>query len=152
MTIIKVEHIGTQKFIYTPEIIDETFYITVKDEETNEEKQIEVNDISCELEININLKTYKEDGQRYYINYVHTYNGDTKEKRQLAQKLHPMYNNMHFMENDHEQSIIYKNTLTDKLVNYLLKPFDDLRDVNSEYHSSYEYQKQLLDVVSVLWD
>jgi hypothetical protein len=153
MTIIKVEHIGTQNFTYTTENAMFTeFYITVKDETTNEEKQIEVNDISCELKIQIDLKTYDTNKQYYYINYTWNYNGDTPEKLKLAKKLHPMYCEPRFIRDKNDGEIIYKNKLSQELVKYLLKPLNDLKDVNSDYVCPYSYQKKLLNIVSLLWD
>lgn len=153
MTIIKTVHIGTQKFIYTPEnAFINDFYITVKDEKTEEKKQIQINDISCNLKIIINLKTYDSGEEYYYIKYIWKYNGDTPEKIELAKKLHPMYYENNFISEHNEGEIIYKNKMTQELVKNLLKPIELLKDINSSYTCPYSYQRKLLSIVSILWD
>lgn len=152
MNNIKDEYIGSQLFVYTPDNQLIHFKTAHKngDENTNKKTLIELKNIRCELTISVVVKTYNTLEQFYHITYDWKYIGNTPEERRLAESLHPMSDNEHFLQECNDGDIIYKNEMTDQIVKYLLKPINKIKEVNSSYNCPYEYQKRLFKIVALL--
>ncbi len=139
MTIIDRISIGNQNFEYKS--INSSNYL--------------FNDFSifCNLNIKIELVKYDNQKQFYDISYTWRYSKNLSEdlSENPAFKLHPLYYDKQFINNHNDGEIIYKNTLSDKLVEYLLLPLDELSKYSGSV-SEHEYQKSLFKMVSNLWD
>jgi hypothetical protein len=99
----------------------------------------------CDTTIKLKEIQYDEDpNQNYYdISYKHK----LSNKNLTTQQAHPFYKNME----DKSGEIIKKNSLTEKLVEYLLMDFEELQK-HSGKTPAETYKKRIMESISLLWD
>jgi hypothetical protein len=96
----------------------------------------------CDLKMKIEVKTYSNNNQYYYIDYDWNYNSDIKDN--------PLYHDNEFISNHLDGDIVFKNPLTDNMVNVLM--------MNNEELSIYSncnpltYKLNIIKSLSLLWD
>ena len=109
----------------------------------------------CETKISIELKTYDDGRKFYYVNYTHTIiypNGSRKLCLNLedVESPNPFSDFGKFKEN-FDGDIIAYNSLTEKLVEYLLLDDNKLSEISGSVTSQC-YRKQLMFNVAILSD
>lgn len=140
--IIKKQFIGDQEFRYSN--LSHNNYQLLD----NSKNKL----LFCILNIKIDLITYESQKQFYDISYTWRYSENLDNSPENpALKLHPLYFDKQFINHHNEGEIIYKNILSDKLVELLLLPLDELNK-HSGNVSEFEYQKSLLKIITTLWD
>lgn len=153
MSIIKQKCIGFQHFHYTPENQNKTFKIQKKNEETHETTLVDVNNISCELIITVDLKKSGNTEKEFYqINYDWKYNGNTLQEIRLSKQLHPMHENEYFLKECNEGGILCKNHISDNVVTHLLNPINNIKNDVISCYCPYEHQIKLFKIVALLCD
>lgn len=111
---------------------------------------------SCKMTINVEEKIYKHDKGEphvYYIDYFYEFidvNGYIK-KNTISYK-HPCCPFYKFKdaENHYEGDIVYKNDMIEKMVNYLLMPFDEIKKYSGTTCPK-EFKKQVIQSISLFW-
>ena len=103
-------------------------------------------DVWCNIEITIEIKQFEDSNMYYYITYNTTYSNGNK-----INQAHPFYNISH-LEEHLEGDIIYKNELTDKLIEYLM--MDDSKLTNNISPNTFPqtYRRQIMITIANLWD
>lgn len=151
MSITKQKCFGFQHFNYTPKNQNKTLKIQKKKEETNEISLVDVNNISCELIITIDLKKSGDTKKEFYhINYDWKYNGNTQQEIRLAKQLHPLYENEYFLKECNGGAILCKNYISDKVVIHLLNPINNIKNDVASCYCPYEHQIKLFKIVALL--
>lgn len=148
METIESKFIGKNKIVYNIEnTLDPLLFYKYYSRGFN------LKEIYCTLIITVNLKTYSNEKRFYDLSYNWTYSKNPLREDEInpAYNLHPFYNDKKFIVNHNDGEIIYKNSLTDKIVEFLLLPIDKL-SLESGNVSPYQYQKSLLEMVTKLWD
>ena len=88
------------------------------------------------------------DGILYYnISYDYDFNGDEKSKNQI----HPFYNSENNKDFDHNRVIVYKNKMTDIMVEYLLESSEKLKKVSGT-STEQNYRTTIMLNLARLWD
>ena len=94
-----------------------------------------INFKKCLLYIQINIKTYLDNKQYYYIDYDWLYNNI---------KDHPLYNEPNFIYNHNDGEIIFKNPLIDKMVELLI--------MDPKTENCLENKIKIIKALSLCWD
>ena len=98
----------------------------------------------CSLYLNIDIKTYDNSKEYYYLKYVWSFKDNDVRN-------HILYDNKKFLESSNEGDIIAKNKLTDQLINFLIMKDDELEEV-SGYTNSNDYKRSVIEAISLFWD
>jgi ribosomal protein L31 len=99
-----------------------------------------------DVNIKVEEKLYV-DGKSYYdISYEYKFNGDKNSK----QKIHPFYNGKEIKE-DAEGVIIFKNKMTEIMVEYLLYSTEELEKVSGTTTAQC-YRTNIMLGLAKLWD
>ena len=96
----------------------------------------------CSMELKLKLSTYSNDKQFYYISYIWNVTNPAD---------HPFRHDTEFMENSLDGDIIFRNTLSDVLVEYLQLNNNDLLK-HSGSTTPDQYRKTVMKSISLLWD
>ena len=111
-------------------------------------------DEKCECQINITIKIYEyESGdQFYYISYKYNYlyNGLPIEEIK-AKHSHPFYGDKHLLDDHYEGDIIFKNSMSDIMIEYLITPNENLTD-NIGSCTPEHYKVSIMRNIANLWD
>lgn len=97
------------------------------------------NDITCTVKVEINEKKY-DNSIYYYISYQ-------TDQINIA---HPFYNNKELMEHI-EGDIIIKNSMTEKMIEYLLMDENELENYSGNT-SAMDYKKNIMIDLVRFWD
>jgi len=100
---------------------------------------------TCVLNIDIKLNTYGDDKQYYNISYKWNFVQDS------LIKIHPFFNDKEFLKNSSCGEIIFKNSLTDKLIEYLIMDNCDLETISGTT-DALTYKQSIIKSISMFWD
>ena len=102
----------------------------------------------CDLTVTVSLKKYKDSRMFYYIEYAYNFSpNNTTSTTYLCNPLVNLMEDKHLYEGD----IIVANSLSEKLMEYILMDFKDLKK-HSGTPSVEEYKISLMECVHKLWD
>jgi hypothetical protein len=96
----------------------------------------------CTMQLKINLLTYLNDKQFYDI----TYKWDLE-----SSEIHPFRHDKDFIRYSLDGDIVFRNTLSDVLVQYLQMNNEDLLK-HSGSTTPEEYRKTVMKSIALLWD
>jgi len=103
-------------------------------------------EVWCNIQITIEIKQYENGNMYYSITYDTTYSKGNK-----INQAHPFYNIPH-LEDHIEDDIIYKNELTDKLIEYLMMDDAELTNHINSNTFPQTYRARLMITIANLWD
>jgi len=95
-----------------------------------------------DLTIEVDLKTYDDARQFYYIGYTWDKNGDD---------MHPFEYDTAFKTNHIDGEIIAKNELADKLIEFLTMSNSELEKVSGSVFVE-DYRVQIMKSIALFWD
>ena len=108
----------------------------------------------CKMTINVEEKIYKDDKDNphvYYIDYSYEFiakNGRTKKtKVSYKHQCCPFYK-FENAEYHFNGTFVYKNDMIEKMVEYLLMPFDDIKRYSGTTCPK-EYKKQIIQSIAL---
>lgn len=102
----------------------------------------------CDVTINININKYKNGKEYYYINYSYTYSFDKNGSGICS---HPFNSFPDLLKNNSDGEIIIKNSLSDKLIEYLLMNFDELEKYSGN-STAIRYKISIMRSIANFWD
>ena len=109
----------------------------------------------CETRVYVQLKTYDNGRKFYYIDYTHNIiypNGSRKLCTELKDiQLPNPFSNFNNLKESFEGDIIAFNSLTEKLIEYLLLDDKELEKVSGRVKAQC-YRKQLMHNIAILSD
>jgi hypothetical protein len=115
------------KFVNQFELFDKSFYI---------------------INIKVEEKLYKTG--KYYYDVSYTYNFEGNEESRLV--IHPFYNhNDRKISDDSEGVIVYKNKMTEIMIEYLLFDSEELENV-SNLTTAQTYRENIMLSLNKFWD
>jgi hypothetical protein len=137
---VVVEPIGTIEhvYVYNPENNPKLWSDKFKKNKKNH---------NCTMKICIDKHIVNKKHESYDIKFYCEYNGENKEEKKLARKLHPMFDNKDFMEYSYTSDGMPVNKKNSTVVKHLLTPVDELYDVSGNI-TCYEYHKSLLKTLN----
>ena len=99
---------------------------------------------NCILHIHIQLNTY-HNGKKYYdISYTWIcQNGNILH--------HPFYDDREFLDNSRSGDIVFKNSLSEKMIEFLVMDNSEL-DKHCGMTTALTYKKQIIKSLSMFWD
>ena len=100
----------------------------------------------CLVKIDVTEVEYNDTKKKYfYISYQYDYSKD------LDKSTHPFYGNEYLLENHQDGEIIFKNELSDKLIEYLL--MDEKKLYNKiGFGTVYNYKSSIMKMITHIWD
>jgi hypothetical protein len=134
----------TKKVITERKVIFK-FYNPRDPERYNANANANANANFCMTRVKVKEMQYNENEEEIYydISYKHKLNN----KSQKCEASHPFFENME----DRKGEIIRKNSLTNKLVEYLLMSFEDLQKEIGQT-AVLTYKLNIMKSISLLWD
>ena len=97
----------------------------------------------CKIDIMVTDKEYENGKQYYYIDYHFHFNSDDTS-------CHPFYKEEHMLENHYDGEIIYKNKMTEEMINYLLMSNKELEPITG-FTNSASYKCNIMKCLTYLW-
>ena len=109
-----------------------------------------MNDTSkyCDLTVRVNINKYENGNEYYYINYSCIYSFDKNGSGLCA---HPFNSFPDLLENNADGEIIIKNSLSDKLIEYLLMNFNELEKYSGN-STGIRYKISIMRSIANFWD
>jgi hypothetical protein len=98
--------------------------------------------IKCEVKFSVRIEKYDNGNEYYYISYD-ILNGKINSA-------HPFYNNNSLMEHS-EGDIVFKNDITEKIIEYMLLNDEDLSKYTGSTTSNF-YRKNLMKTIAMFYD
>ena len=98
--------------------------------------------IKCEVKFSVRIEKYDTGDEYYYISY------DILSGK--INSAHPFYNKKVFIEHT-EGDIIFKNSMTEKIVEYMLMNDDELSQYTGSTTQNF-YRKTLMKSIALLYD
>ena len=100
----------------------------------------------CIVNILVEENEYKDTKKRYfYISYEYEY-GENSNK-----SANPFYGNKEMLENHSDGEIIFKNELSEKLVDFLLMNDEELSE-RIGFGSTFNYKSSIMRMITHIWD
>lgn len=99
-------------------------------------------DEKCNLNLKIDLKTYDTNKQYYYVTYVWDHKNIID---------HPFYYDKDFLDNNSDGEIIFKNTLSDNLIKFLMMSDTELKTESGSIHPK-DYRILTMKAIALFWD
>lgn len=96
----------------------------------------------CILKLKIDLKTYDNQKQYYYLSYEWIIN-DLKN--------HPFRDDKEYFDNHLDGEIVYKNDITDNLIRFLMMNNTELEIESGSTHPEH-YRILIMKSISLFWD
>ena len=103
----------------------------------------------CDVTANVKLIKYDNGTEYYYISYEYVFSDKNLTIGEIDE-CHPFYGNNDLIEHM-EGDVLVKNSLSDKLVEYVLMGFDELSEFTG--HSTPQgYKGNIMKAITYFWD
>ena len=103
----------------------------------------------CDVTVNVKLIKYGDDVEYYYISYSYVFSDKRLGKDEIDES-HPFYGHPEFMEHINGD-IIVKNTMSEKIIEYLLMGFDELEEFTGR-STPQGYKGNIMRAITYFWD
>ena len=100
----------------------------------------------CSLNITVLHKKYENGNEYYYIDYTYTFPED--QVQNIQNRAHPFHK---YPKGEVNGVIVFKNAVTDSLVNYLLMDDTELYPYTGTT-TPMAYRKIIMKTLDTLWD
>jgi hypothetical protein len=109
----------------------------------------------CNVTVTIELMQYSDEKKYYHINYKYDLSNcsDTTINSDINKlySSHPFYEYPHIDSESHIGEIVFYNEMTEKMIEYLLMPDEELKKVCG-LTSTQKYRKLIMVSLSQFWD
>ena len=99
------------------------------------------------VKVNVQKKKYVNGDIFYYVNYDYEYSEDTPNVKET----NPLVKLSEYVDEIYDGEIIYANELTDKLIKYLLMPYEELKQFSGN-GTPQRYKYCVMESIKLLWD
>ena len=106
-----------------------------------------VEDEYCEINVTVEKKKYESGELFYYINY----NSELSKNNKRCKRMNPLLSISDDSEEIYEGDIIAVNSLTEKMIEYLLMPYNVLQNY-SGHTTPQQYKIQIIQSIKLFWD
>ena len=103
----------------------------------------------CDVTAIVRLIRYEDSSEYYYISYEYVFSNKNLKEREIDD-CHPFYGNPELMEHI-EGDLIVKNSMSEKLIEYLLMGFDELEAFTGR-STPQGYKGNIMRAITYLWD
>ena len=103
----------------------------------------------CDITINVKHIKYEDDLEYYYLEYTNIFSNKKIVNGQIDNS-HPFFGNSDFEEHL-TGDIILKNEMTEKMIKYLLMPYDSLDKFTSSSNPQ-RYKANIMRSLTFFWD
>lgn len=99
------------------------------------------------VKVNVQKKQYENGNIFYYVNYDYEYSEETPKVKET----NPLVKLAEYVDEIYEHEIIYANELTDKLIKYLLMPYEELKHLCGN-GTPQRYKFCIMEAIKLFWD
>ena len=104
------------------------------------------------INIKIEIHEYESGEQYYYISYDYNYLYNGKPIEEIkAKHSHPFYGDKHLLNEHAEGDIIFKNSMSDIMIEYLITPNENLKN-NVGLCTPEHYKVSIMRSIANFWD
>lgn len=107
-------------------------------------------DVYCDVKI-IVIEKISGDVPIYDITYKYDIPYNSEEHFEKSKRAHPFFYSKNITEDDKEGVIVFRNSLTEKLVEYLLMDKEDLEKISGNTWW-VQYKIKIMETLAIFWD
>ena len=107
-------------------------------------------DVYCDVTINV-LEKISGGKPIYDISYYYNIPNISTDNYKLSLRAHPFFYSKNIKEEDKEGVIVFKNSMTDKLVEYLLMDPEELEKISGNTYW-VQYKIKIMESLALFWD